>query len=128
MLDAHRWGRNTHRALACLLTVVVSLFKSYVVRALQVGNHGMSINGGEASPSVGRAIIVYGNSTDGFHVPSCTVPHTVCQRLQLMALLLLLLLRAEVYNTSIVLSHWGRMDFHHVSGTAWGYDNYSQVG
>lgn len=48
--------------------------------------------------------------------------------LLLLLLLMLLLLHAEVYNTSIVLSHWGRMDFHHVSGTAWGYDNYSQVG
>ncbi|GLI69226.1 hypothetical protein VaNZ11_013715 [Volvox africanus] len=31
----------------------------------------------------------------------------------------------EIYNTSIVLSHWGRMDEDHVSGTAWGYDNYT---
>ncbi|KAG2437024.1 hypothetical protein HYH02_011455 [Chlamydomonas schloesseri] len=31
----------------------------------------------------------------------------------------------EVYNTSIVLTHWGRMDHVHVSGSAWGYDNYS---
>ncbi|GFR42914.1 hypothetical protein Agub_g3913, partial [Astrephomene gubernaculifera] len=31
----------------------------------------------------------------------------------------------EVYQSSIVLSHWGRMDTEHVSGTAWGYDNYT---
>eukprot|EP00198_Chlamydomonas_reinhardtii_P007427 XP_001696764.1 exostosin-like glycosyltransferase [Chlamydomonas reinhardtii] len=31
----------------------------------------------------------------------------------------------EVYNTSIVLTHWGRMDNVHVCGSAWGYDNYS---
>lgn len=34
-------------------------------------------------------------------------------------------LPAEIYNTSIILSHWGRMDLQHRSGSAWGYDNYS---
>ncbi|KAG2431439.1 hypothetical protein HXX76_009454 [Chlamydomonas incerta] len=34
-------------------------------------------------------------------------------------------LPTEIYNTSIILTHWGRMDDVHVSGTAWGYDNYS---
>ncbi|KAG2491270.1 hypothetical protein HYH03_010277 [Edaphochlamys debaryana] len=33
----------------------------------------------------------------------------------------------EVYRNSIILSHWGRMDEIHASGTAWGYDNYTHA-
>ncbi|KAG2488355.1 hypothetical protein HYH03_013045 [Edaphochlamys debaryana] len=31
----------------------------------------------------------------------------------------------EIYNTSIMLTHWGRMDLHHISNTAYTADNYS---
>ena len=32
----------------------------------------------------------------------------------------------EIYNTSIVLTHWGRLDLHHVSGSAYFADYYSK--
>ena len=32
---------------------------------------------------------------------------------------------SEVYNTSIVLTHWGRLDLAHTSNTAYEPDNYS---
>eukprot|EP00877_Chromochloris_zofingiensis_P008502 jgi/Chrzof1/3905/Cz13g12240.t1 len=32
----------------------------------------------------------------------------------------------EVYNTSIILTHWGRLDQHHTSGSAFHMDNYTQ--
>ncbi|KAG2488354.1 hypothetical protein HYH03_013044 [Edaphochlamys debaryana] len=32
----------------------------------------------------------------------------------------------EIYNTSIMLTHWGRMDLNHTSNTAYGPDNYNQ--
>jgi hypothetical protein len=31
----------------------------------------------------------------------------------------------EIYNTSIVLTHWGRLDVDHVSGTGYPPDNYT---
>lgn len=31
----------------------------------------------------------------------------------------------EIYNRSIILTHWGRMDEHHTSNTAFAADNYS---
>ena len=31
----------------------------------------------------------------------------------------------EVYNTSMVLSHWGRLDLDHRSNSAYVHDNYS---
>jgi hypothetical protein len=31
----------------------------------------------------------------------------------------------EIYNTSIVLTHWGRLDVEHESGTGWDQDNYT---
>lgn len=33
---------------------------------------------------------------------------------------------AEIYDVSIMLTHWGRMDLHHESNTAFTPDNYSQ--
>lgn len=32
---------------------------------------------------------------------------------------------SEIYNTSIILTHWGRLDLNHTSGTQYGLDNYS---
>jgi hypothetical protein len=31
----------------------------------------------------------------------------------------------EIYNSSIILTHWGRMDLNHTSNTAYGPDNYT---
>ena len=33
----------------------------------------------------------------------------------------------EVYENSIVLTHWGRIELDHVSNTAFKWDDYSQV-
>ena len=32
---------------------------------------------------------------------------------------------SEIYNSSIILTHWGRMELNHSSGTQYGLDNYS---
>lgn len=66
--------------------------------------------------------------------PSNTVTHTCCDVVQGRDHIWLAThdegacwFPTEVYNNSIILTHWGRMDVNHTSNTAYELDNYSTV-